>query len=332
MFTKYKTDWNLLAKYMAGETNEKENNTLMEWASKSPQNRALLNDVKSDWKKMNSMEPHFDVDKAWSKFQNRIAAEPVMEQMPVQPKTVSGRFSMVMRIAASLLLLVVLGVASVSIVNRFSKVTFTASLMDKGRSIELADGSVIYLNSNATLTYPKHFGKKIREVRLDGEAYFEVKHESDRPFIIYAGDARIRVLGTTFNVNSSNSEKHAEVYVTTGLVELSDRNDLNNKVLIKPGSIGSINHEKINLVKAVNANSIAWKTRSLTFSDTPIEEVISVVRSVYDTEIILKNVPNGTIKANGSFQGDPLDTVIKTISIIGNFNFAKSNDTIYLSQ
>lgn len=332
MFTKNKTDWNLLAKYMAGETNEKENNTLMDWAAKSPENRALLHDVKSDWKKMNSMEPHFDVDKAWSKFQNRITEEPVKEQIPVQHETITGRFSMVMRIAASLLLLVVLGVAAVSIANRFNKVTYTASLKDKGKSIELADGSVIYLNSNATLTYSKHFGKKIREVRLNGEAYFEVKHETDRPFVIYAGDARIRVLGTTFNVNSSNSEKHAEVYVTTGLVELSDRNDLNNKVLIKPGNIGSINHEKLNLVKAKNANSVAWKTRSLDFSETPIEEVISVVRSAYDTEIVLDDIQLDKTTITSSFQGDPLDTVIKTICRINNLTFAKSNDTIYLSQ
>jgi transmembrane sensor len=334
MFFKNKTNWNLLAKYIAGETSEEEKKAVVDWAAKKPENSSLLKDINTDWKKMDSMKTGFDVDKAWNKLHSRIAGDqPAVQTLPPSGKTLTGRFSMTMRIAASLLLLVVVGASMVAVYNRISTITVTATLDEKGKSVELPDGSFVYLNTNSSLSYPGHFSHNSREVRLEGEAYFEVKHEKQRAFVIEAGDARIRVLGTSFNVNTRNSDKLVEVYVTTGLVELSDKNDPDNHIYVKPGNIGLLDHSRMNLVLAENANSIAWKTRTLTFSDTPLKEAISLLRNVYDANITLEGKGIDTIRINGSYQGDPLEIILNAIHATNpELTIAKSKDTIYLSQ
>jgi ferric-dicitrate binding protein FerR (iron transport regulator) len=336
-----RTDWSLLAKYMAGETSEKETREVKAWAEKNADNRTLFNEIKSDWNKMDQTEPHFNADKAWNNVHSRINAEnskktgfigssdfPERSDPPKRRDLLRVSF----RIAASLLLLAILGFALVTSYNRLSKVSVTASLSNKGKSVELPDGSVVYLNTNAQLSYPRKFGSRLREVHLNGEAFFEVSPDKHKPFIIYAGDARIKVVGTSFNVNS-NTANQVEVYVTTGIVELSGKDNPDNSVLIRPGNIGTFGRKTVNLMKAENANSVAWKTRILTFNDTPLNEAVSLLKDVYDVKIIMNGKGMDTIKVNGDYNGDPLDIILKAISANNNlFAVAKSEDTIYLSQ
>src|SRR5512133_2706624 len=109
MFLKKNTNWNLLAKFIAGETNEKETATVNEWANDSAENRALLKEIKSDWKTMDNMKERFDVDKAWSKLHNRMEGSGIQVNAGsvAEVRRISTR-SMFMRIAASLLLVIML--------------------------------------------------------------------------------------------------------------------------------------------------------------------------------------------------------------------------------
>ena len=333
MILRNKPDWNLLARYMAGETNEMENNAVIVWAEKSPENSALLKDLKSDWSKIDMIQEKFNVDHAWGKLHNRINGIEEVTAPQILPEIKRNLFSVPLKIAASLLFLFAFGVAMVTVVNRIQNITVTALLDEKGKSVELPDGSRIYLNTDAQISYPKRFGNKSREIRLDGEAFFEVTPDKEKPFLIYIGESRIKVLGTSFNVKSKNNDQSVEVYVSTGIVELADRNNLDNRVLINSGDIGIIENNLINLVKAGNANPIAWKTGTMTFVDTPIQDVISLLNNVYDVNISVKGSGVDTIKINGSYQGDPLDDILNVISQHNpQLSIAKSDDTIYLSQ
>ena len=334
MILKNKTNWNLLAKFMAGETNAKESNAVETWAEKSPENKALSHEINTDWQKMDRMNARFDVDKAWSKFNNRLSAESKTVELPVPSrKTPRIYFTLPMRVAASLLFLALLGISVVEITNKLKQVTVTASVEEKGKAVELPDGSSVYLNAGARLSYAKQFGRKNRQVQLSGEAFFDVKPDKSHPFRISAGNAVIRVLGTSFNVNSGNKNNQVEVYVSTGIVELSENGNQNNSVLIRPGNIGLIENSKINLSMAENANSIAWKTGAMTFIDAPLTEVIALLNNVYNVNITLKGDGIDTIRINGSYQGDPLEGILDVISAHNpQLVIAKSEDTIYLSQ
>ncbi len=113
MFTKNKTDWSLLAKYLAGETNQNEKAAVEKWLARSAENRAEFGKLRSDWKIMESMK-QFDVDNAWKKLHGRILdnEEPVLSDS-TKSVDLQSHFSWrtPLRIAASLLLLVALGVS-----------------------------------------------------------------------------------------------------------------------------------------------------------------------------------------------------------------------------
>jgi transmembrane sensor len=336
MFYKNDTNWDLLAKFLAGEANPEEVTALEEWRNANPSNNELLQKLKSDWKKMERMNARFDVDKAWNNINDRISAEApahVTETVTIAPVTVK-RLLTPMRIAATLLLLTLLGVALYTVINRVSTVQVIAAVNEKGKTVALPDGSLVTLNADTKLHYSKKFGKINREITLTGEAFFDVKHDASKPFVIHAGDARVRVLGTSFNVNMREKNEGVEVYVTTGLVELSENNNVDNRQLIQPGNIGILHNNKITVAHTGDANSLAWKTGKITFSDTPLGKAVSVLGKFYNVHIVLKGEGMDTININGSYkQNDPLDLILE---VIGSHNpqlsIAKSGDTVYLSQ
>ncbi len=336
MFSKYKINWNLLAKYMAGETNTKENTDVETWANNNAGNRELLREIKTDWKKMDMMDTRFDVDNAWNKVQNRILTDsaPEVHQSAVNYKKPVLRYMRTpMRIAASLALLAMLGIALVTVAGRLQRVNITASQTEKGKVVQLPDGTSVYLNADTRLSYTKRFAKNHRDVILDGEAFFEVTHDKSRPFRIYAGNACVKVLGTSFNVNTRKNNNQVEVYVSTGVVELSEVADQNNRVLLHPGNTGTIEQKKIQFTSTGSENCIAWKTGDLNFKDTRLQDVIPVLNDVYQVKIILNEPEIDTTRIDGSYHGDPLDQILRVICKQNpKLKVAKSGDTIYLSR
>jgi len=280
MLLKKRTDWNLLAKSLAGETNEKETRAIIDWLKQSPENRALYKQIKSDWKMMDSMNKQFNVDNAWNKLHSRIIANesPLMKTDNFVMRERPHRFLLTpVRIAASIMLLALIGWSVLFFTNRMQTAYVTATIGERGKTVTLTDGSSVFLNGSSSIRYPKNFNHKIREVTLEGEAFFEVSPDKSKPFMIHANTANIKVLGTSFNVDASGDDRQVEVYVSTGLVEFSDADDVSNKVLLKAGTIGLMHHNEITSRKAENANSIAWKTGIMTFHDTRLSEVTPVL-------------------------------------------------------
>ena len=106
----------------------------------------------------------------------------------------------------------------------------------------MPDGSTIFLNRNSEFSYRSNFGDRSRNVILTGEAFFEIAPDASKPFIIDAGNARVRVVGTSFNVITSNSESAVEVFVKTGKVMLSS-NSGSESIALDPGYIGTMDSE-----------------------------------------------------------------------------------------
>lgn len=335
MFSKNKTDWSLLAKYMAGETNEKEKQAVTEWLDNNPENRVLYKEIKSDWKIMDTMNSRFNVDNAWNKLQNRIVANDgsIADSNNIAAHQLSRRnFLTPMRIAASLLFLAFLGTSLFFVAGRLQRVNVTADYNEKGKEVILPDGSTVYLNGSSSISYSKNFDKKSREVRLDGEAFFEVTPDKSKPFSIYANKARIKVLGTSFNVDARNDDDIVEVFVTTGIVELSDAEDQHNHVLLRPGNIGMLNHNTVSSTNAENENCIAWRTGIMTFHDTMLSEVTAVLNEVYNVNIVFRDSGIDTTHINGSYQNDPLDDILNAICMQNQLIVEKSANMIYLSR
>jgi transmembrane sensor len=336
MFTKSKTDWGLLAKYLAGEANEKEKAAVEKWLGQSTDNRAEFGKLRSEWKIMESMK-QFDVDNAWKKLHGRILdnEEPVLSD---SGKSVDLHQRMSwgtpLRIAASLLLLIALGASIAIAVSRFKKVTIFASAYERLKSVTLPDGTTVTMNSNTTLSYVKHFHGNTRNVTLTGEAFFEVTPDKSRPFIIQTDNAAIRVVGTSFNVDTKGSSSTVEVYVSTGIVEVYKPESRNNSVFLHPGELGTVSKNIINSKKVSNENAIAWKTGRMDFRDIPLSEAVEMLNKMYDVNIILKAQGLASIRTVGEYRypEEPLDTILRVFCQQNLLRIEKSDNKIYLSK
>ena len=135
----------------------------------------------------------------------------------------------------------------------------------KNLLIDLPDGSKIYLNRNSELSYRENFGKNKRDVKLTGEAFFEISPDAIKPFIIDAGKASVKVVGTSFNVITNNTESAVEVFVITGKVILSDKSG-SQSIALEPGYIGTIDSKKSGKSLNDNPNYRSWNTGLLVYT------------------------------------------------------------------
>jgi transmembrane sensor len=336
MFSRQNTNWNLIAKHLAGETGEPESSAMEKWLNKSPENRALFKQLRSDWKMMDTMNKQFNVDNAWNKLHGRIITHESFtgtkrsEQVELHPR---GMRYMSVRIAASLLLAAVLGFSIVYLTGRFQDVTMKTTANERMRHIELPDGSGVFLNSDTRISYPKRF-KHTREITLTGEAFFEISPDKSRPFLIHAEDADIRVLGTSFNVDTRSKAEVVEVYVASGIVELSEAENHVNHVLLHPGDLGTFSVNHINSTKSDNENPMAWKTGIMDFQDTRLSEAVKILNEIYRVNIVCLEPGLDTVQTNGTYHypDESLDQILTILCTQNRMKVEKSDNKIYLSR
>ena len=154
--------------------------------------------------------------------------------------------------------------------------------------LKLSDGTVVYLNSDSELRYPVSFSATSREVELRGEAFFEVITDPQRPFVVNAEQVRVRVLGTSFNVNSYADENYTEVTLVEGHVA-AYVDDKSYDLLPSRQLRWDKESESVD-IRTVNVNDyIAWKKGQYVFKGRSLEEVAKVLERWYDMEIIFEN-------------------------------------------
>ncbi|MCB0844934.1 MAG: FecR domain-containing protein [Bacteroidetes bacterium] len=266
----------LLAKYLAGETSSQEQAEVENWIQKNEENRFYFQEIKASWEAtgMVDEEDLKMTDMAWDSFQQKISHP--------QKRVL---FPQWMRVAAVILVLFVSGYALINWLNQ-NQVTEipVENLAETPKSLDLPDGSHIALNQHSTLTYPSQFEGKQRKVSLEGEAFFEVEANPQKPFIIQAGPIEIKVVGTSFNVRSFEKENEVIVSVNSGTVEVMDGD---NKVSITQGQEAVFNktEKTLSLNFASNPNRDSWLTGEFNFDNMPLREVAITLESAYRVNI-----------------------------------------------
>ncbi|MCU0455123.1 MAG: FecR domain-containing protein [Bacteroidales bacterium] len=279
-----------------------------------------------------SVEHTIDVDAAWNKVCSRTEAlVPVIEMKPAREVRPYARF---IRIAAAVLILAGLGSAAIYTFNRdaFSR-TITASTDGdhKNVTVSLSDGSIITLNRNSTLTYRTSFGKRNRNVTLEGEAFFEIAPDAANPFIIDAGKASVRVVGTSFNVITGNSDAAVEVFVTSGTVMLSD-NSGGRSIMVEPGYIGTMDPEHSGKTLNTNPNYMAWNTGRLEYDNQLLETVFSDLKRVYNMDIVAEDPSILSSPWTSAIVSQSSDTIISIICASFNLGYSKDGNVYRLSK
>jgi transmembrane sensor len=149
--------------------------------------------------------------------------------------------------------------------------------------ITLPDGTKVWLNAESKLHYPYHFSLDARRVKLDGEAYFEVAHHKNRPFIVDTEKEKVEVLGTHFNVNSYKADINTTVALLEGKVKVSLKEGATT--VLKPGQQSVVTNGKME-IQTINVDeSIAWKNGEFMFNNESLENAMKKVARWYDLEI-----------------------------------------------
>lgn len=252
----------LIDKYYEGETSLEEEEQIYSALS----DRKNIKGFESEWALFQLMEQNrkeelssdFDIELA-----KKISALPGKSRVRKL-----NRFSLI-GVAASLLLLSFYLVFDQGWLSSQQQISTT----DEITKIELTDGSVVWLNKDSELKYPKHFDGEYRQVSLKGEGFFEVTANAEWPFSVQTDNTQIKVLGTSFNVNDNQDDGTVEVAVNSGKVSFSSKsNGVEEIIYLGRNEIGIYSKREHSMVKRSNdnGNNPAWKSMNSELSGTQI--------------------------------------------------------------
>jgi len=307
----------LLARYLAEECTESEKQQVEEWLRADRRNQQEFDRLRQVWEQ--SAEDYSqalpDSSALWRRLQTSIGQEQQPFVAVHKPDGAGRTLQWAWRIAASVLLVVGLAL-SVYYWQQPDTVTQLTQTQEK-KELTLPDGTKVWLNAGSKLSYPETFGANERKVTLEGEAYFEVMHlERDQPFIIAAGKTETTVLGTSFNVHAY-PDLEVQVTVVTGKVALASSREPAHRVVLTKGFTGRFDPatEEVQKEATRSLNQIAWKTGVLTFSKTPLNQVIDDISRYYHREIRLENASLGSCRFTARFDNQSFEQVIQTLSL-----------------
>lgn len=146
-------------------------------------------------------------------------------------------------------------------------------------SLELPDGSVVWINSKTTFWYPKSFSGNERRVILEGEAHFQVQKNPSKPFIVQTPNGEVRVLGTAFNVKAARNAKYEEVFVESGLVAFKPQKG-DEELRLERGNAARLKKSTLQLIEpsAITAAEVLqWKSEALNFRNTPLKDILDAL-------------------------------------------------------
>ena len=320
-------DWEKIASLISGEATGSAND-LNEFREEDHF------DTEKQWNEMGKMRnnKNIDVEKAWENIYSRIEDNGLLSEKSIADRQFSMRSFI--RIAASVLILIGLGATLLWLNNKdvlSAKLVVATNANERNIEVTLPDQSKVYLNRNSELSYHKNLGRSTRKVTLKGEAFFDIKQDPSKPFIIDAGKASVKVLGTSFSVLTNNTNDAVEVYVKTGRVMLSDSSGTQNLIL-EPGYIGTMDLKSSN--KAVNEdpNYLSWNTDLLFYERTKLDVVFTDLKKVFDIDVIADNPEILKEAITTTFEKEPQDTIIRIICSTFNFSYKKEGSVYHLSK
>ncbi|UZO80145.1 FecR domain-containing protein [Aquimarina sp. ERC-38] len=307
-----------LYRYLEESTSAQEKTQVENWIESSDTNRAQFEEVKKIWELSTITEDfeQLDTDTSWNSVQQRI-----LEKEGLHGK--KSKFSMLWKVAAVLILLF-----SVSIPFLYNR--STTLVADSTKEFVLPDNSQVWLKKGSQLTYHKTFNDATREVALEGEGYFIVKKNKEKPFSIQLGPTTTTVLGTEFNLKKQDQTDMVSLTLIEGSVQFA--NDKESK-LIKPGeTITTTSNGKLSVSSTSNPNVDSWRTKILKFEQTELSQVIQNIVNTYDTKIEIANKELLSCKLTATFEKQSIDEVIEALVLLYQFSVEKEANVIRLTN
>lgn len=201
--------------------------------------------------------------------------------------------------------------------------------------LTLQDGTNVWLNARTTLTYPTLFTKNERRVEIDGEAFFEVAKNTEKPFIVSSRGVEMKVLGTKFNVYSYHEEEYIETSLLEGGLNVYFSNAKSNGIILKPNEQVIIKGNQMNVNKIIHTDYFLWKDGVYSFDNELLIDILKKLELYYNVKIIVEDPSIFQWAYTGKFrQQDGIDEILHVIHKIHKFTIKKDkeNNIITLSR
>ena len=195
----------------------------------------------------------------------------------------------------------------------------------------LSDGTKVWLNSDSRLRFPVQFSGKEREVFLNGEAYFEVSHDAEHPFIVHTSLGKVEVLGTEFNIQDYGTEQQVVTTLVSGKVKYAT--ETGKDCMLKPGFQVVDNRKGGTLkVREVNLEEyVGWKEGLYTFYDRSLEDIMQTIQRNYDVQVFFENEKLKTLRFTGDLKKyDCVEKFLRFIEMGGDVTFVVKGKKILI--
>lgn len=310
-------DRNTLYHFFSGASTSEEDRQIVEWIDQDPANEKTFNKEREIYNTMLLMN---EEDFA-------AARRPKKLRMPRWTKEL-------MRTAAAVFLTIGVGYYFYSGLERQLDVADNSISIPTGQQLDLTlpDGTKVTVNGASTITYPAIFAKKERRIRLSGEAYFDVTHKEDQPFIIETSKYDVEVLGTEFNVEAYEEGNQFVTSLIDGKVKVTDNDDPAESVVLSPNQQARLTDGKLVVGLIPEYEKFLWRDGLIAFNKATLAEMMKLLEKYYGFQIVykIKKLPTETFSGKIRI-AEGIDHALWVLQQNSSFNYEKNADTMIIT-
>jgi transmembrane sensor len=332
------------------------------YLQENPDKALLVEDAKEKYIQLFNALALADLEEQADRLENSLVQKEgtlVIEMEKFEKQKRGNVLPLLLRITAAAIIVAGLFVTINYFVASRGNIKTYAAVYGERKNIQLPDGSVVTLNAGSSIKINEKYGLTLRDVYLEGEAFFEVKHDSTRPFIVHTPAMDVKALGTAFNVKAYLNEKNTETSLISGLVEVTLKENNNLKMLLYPNQKiewqnGNTNKlysnlntgkkdspltdslpKKLVLTSTGDIKEIAWKENKLIFDDEEFKDIAILLERWYGAKINFKDTAICHYRFTGTYEKEDLNTVLDYLKESRSFNYTIEQEetlTINLSK
>ncbi len=303
-------DKDILQRFFEGTASFQEEEAVCNWAENSAENcREMIRERK-----------HFDV-----LLFHKTSSERTVVKCPLW----SPVWKEWLKVAAMVAVVIVSAVYVYMSLKPEEQLAMNRVIVPSGQRVNLilSDGSSVWLNACSELVYPTVFGRDERQVNLKGEGYFDVSSDAECPFVVQAGEHKIRVLGTTFNVKVNEVDGTFSAALMEGSIRLTNTLNPQEEVVLLPNQRAEWKTGRLVVDTVSHWDDYRWKEGLICFENILFVDLMKRFEKVYDIRIIVRNEQLDTYRCSGKCRvSDGIDFILQVLQKNARFNFSRNED------
>lgn len=321
----------ILIRYIGKRCSEEEEKQVREWLS-DRENRQHLFELEQIWGLKTEMRfsEKKHLDQAYQRLGGQLGFEKQETKQVMRSLRLTARDWLKY---AAILVVVTLFAANLFYITKEEPIAYNTIVVPKGQrvSLSLSDGTTVWLNAESRFSYPAKFSEKFRTVKLEGEGYFEVAHNSESPFTVMLPMLNVRVLGTKFNAKAYLDEP-SWITLKEGSVEVSTLDEKSKERMLPNDQVYFTVSDGLVLIRSAESAGVdSWTTGDLKFENKTLKEMAKVIERRYDVKIKIMDSSLVEEYFTCHFRNDlTIEQAMKLLKETKRVNYTIDKKTVYL--